>query len=112
MSVIYEDTNYGLKGFNELERAALEEGVCFASKNILEINNPAWSDRDYDEVMEDLIENEKAKGKTNGNIITQIDKDSLLKTYSDKPRQNDCLFKDQDAFRQVKTDLDSLFKTK
>ena len=72
MSVIYEDTNYGLKGFNELERAALEEGVCFASKNILEINNPAWSDRDYDEVMEDLIENEKAKGKSNGNIIGEV----------------------------------------
>ena len=60
--MIYEDSNYGIKGYGELERAANENGICFAYLKRIDFDEPEWGPADY----EGIIKGMTAKDRSNG----------------------------------------------
>ncbi len=65
MSVIYENSNYGVKGFVELENAAQEHGLCFASTHRIDFDEPGWGDHDYDDILDAVDRKQAARGARN-----------------------------------------------
>ena len=63
MSVVYEETNYGIMGFNELDKAAREAGVCFAYTGMIELDDPDWEVNGYDDIINELLKKRNAKGR-------------------------------------------------
>ena len=62
VSVIYEDSNYGTQGFAELEKAALSNGICFASTQRVDQDSSGWSDDHYDAIVKNVAEKIRARG--------------------------------------------------
>ncbi len=62
MSVVYEDSNYGLKGYAEFEKVAGELGVCMASTHRVDYDEPGWGEEDYDNIVRSIAQKERAKG--------------------------------------------------
>ncbi len=54
MSVIYENSNYGVQGYNEIERASQLMGVCFASVHRIDFDIPGWDEENYDNILDDV----------------------------------------------------------
>ncbi len=64
MSVVYEDSNYGLKGYAEFEKISGELGVCMASTHRVDYDEPGWGEEDYDNIVRSIARKGRAKGKT------------------------------------------------
>ena len=61
--VVYENSNYGLKGYAELERAATLLKVCLATTQRIDFTEQAWGTKDYDHIIEKILSKPKATGK-------------------------------------------------
>ena len=62
MSVIYEDSNYGTQGFAELERAAIINGICFATTHRVDYDSSHWDDDNYNAIVKSVAEKIKSTG--------------------------------------------------
>ncbi|CAG9562246.1 unnamed protein product [Danaus chrysippus] len=62
VSIIYEESNYGIKAFEELETLLLREDICIAVKERLVKDSGAADDRAYDTIVERLLSRPRARG--------------------------------------------------
>ena len=54
MSMIYEDSYYGIKGLAELEREANENGLCFAYIKRIDFDKAGWGPANYEAIIRDM----------------------------------------------------------
>ncbi|CAH1772821.1 unnamed protein product [Owenia fusiformis] len=60
VSAIYEDSNYGVKGFAELRKEAEANGICFAVTAVIDFDDSYWNERHYDNLVKQLMSKPKA----------------------------------------------------
>ena len=70
VSVVYEDSNYGLKGYAELERAAAKQGICFAYTKRIDFDEPDWGRDKYEEIIRRITKKDRSNGKFS--LVLQI----------------------------------------
>merc|ERR1719510_2433119 len=56
MSIIYEESNYGIKAFEELERLLSNRGICVAVKEKLTKDSGVAGGEEYNHIVEKLLE--------------------------------------------------------
>ncbi|XP_060584648.1 metabotropic glutamate receptor 8-like [Ruditapes philippinarum] len=62
VSVIYEESSYGIQGFNELEKLLKQHGICLATTEKLLKDSGVPSEEFYDHIVTRLKQTSKAKG--------------------------------------------------
>ncbi|CAH0715917.1 unnamed protein product, partial [Brenthis ino] len=62
VSIIYEESNYGIKAFEELETLLLRHDICIAVKERLVKDSGAADERAYDAIVERLLSRPRARG--------------------------------------------------
>ncbi|XP_034248278.1 metabotropic glutamate receptor 2-like [Thrips palmi] len=62
VSIIYEESNYGIKAFEELEDLLKERNVCIAVKEKLVKDSGVAGDKAYDEIVQKLLTKSRARG--------------------------------------------------
>ncbi|ESO83631.1 hypothetical protein LOTGIDRAFT_133010 [Lottia gigantea] len=62
VSVVYEESSYGMKGFSEVDKLLKEAGVCLAAAEILMKDSGVAVNEEYDKVVHRLQRKGKAKG--------------------------------------------------
>lgn len=59
ISIIYEDSNYGIEGYTHIKKAAKDAGICIGyDKRVRETD----SDEEMEEVVDDLMKKENTNG--------------------------------------------------
>nr|XP_026492229.1 metabotropic glutamate receptor 2-like [Vanessa tameamea] len=62
VSIIYEESNYGIKAFEELETLLLRDDICIAVKERLAKDSGAADENAYDAIVERLLSRPRARG--------------------------------------------------
>lgn len=62
ISVIYEESNYGVKAFQELDILLAKYDICIAVKEKLVKDSGVAEEKAYDEIVLKLLEKPRAKG--------------------------------------------------
>lgn len=62
LSVVYEESSYGVKAFEELEKLLKDRNICVAVKRKLTKVSGVAGTSDFDHIVEKLMEKPKAKG--------------------------------------------------
>lgn len=62
VSVIYEESNYGIQAFNVLETLLAENDICLAVKEKLIKDSGQGSTAAYDQIVNKLVSKPNAKG--------------------------------------------------
>ena len=63
ISIIYEESNYGVKAFEELEALLAEHNVCIAVKEKLVKDSGVAQERAYDNIVQRLMTKSRARGE-------------------------------------------------
>lgn len=63
ISIIYEESNYGVKAFEELEELLAEHNVCIAVKEKLVKDSGVAQERAYDAIVQRLMTKSRARGE-------------------------------------------------
>ncbi|XP_064072739.1 metabotropic glutamate receptor 2-like [Vanessa tameamea] len=63
VSIIYEESNYGIKAFEELETLLLRDDICIAVKERLAKDSGAADENAYDAIVERLLSRPRARGE-------------------------------------------------
>lgn len=63
ISIIYEESNYGVKAFEELEELLAEHNICIAVKEKLVKDSGVAQERAYDTIVQKLLTKSRARGK-------------------------------------------------
>lgn len=63
ISIIYEESNYGVKAFEELEELLGEKGICIAIKEKLVKDSGVAVEKQYDSIVQKLLTKSRARGK-------------------------------------------------
>lgn len=63
ISIIYEESNYGVKAFEELEELLAEKGICIAIKEKLVKDSGVAPEKQYDNIVIKLLTKSRARGK-------------------------------------------------
>lgn len=63
ISIIYEESNYGVKAFEELETLLAEHNVCIAVKEKLVKDSGVAQERAYDTIVQKLMTKSRARGE-------------------------------------------------
>lgn len=61
ISIIYEESNYGVKAYEELEELLAANDICIAIKEKLVKDSGVAQDRQYDNIVQKLIKS-RARG--------------------------------------------------
>ncbi|XP_050675730.1 metabotropic glutamate receptor 2-like, partial [Leptidea sinapis] len=62
VSIIYEESNYGIKAFEELETLLARNDICIAVKERLTKDSGASDEKGYDDIVERLLSRPRARG--------------------------------------------------
>ncbi|CAH4028607.1 unnamed protein product [Pieris brassicae] len=62
VSIIYEESNYGIKAFEELETLLARNDICIAVKERLAKDSGAADEKGYDDIVERLLSRPRARG--------------------------------------------------
>jgi metabotropic X receptor len=62
ISIIYEESNYGVKAFEELEELLAKHNICIAIKEKLVKDSGVAQDRQYDSIVQKLMTKSRARG--------------------------------------------------
>ncbi|XP_037076354.1 metabotropic glutamate receptor-like [Pollicipes pollicipes] len=62
VSIIYEESNYGIKAFEALEGLLAENNICIAVKEKLKKDSGVAKETAYDTIVQRLLSKERAKG--------------------------------------------------
>lgn len=71
ISIIYEESNYGLKAFEELEDLLSKHNICIAVKEKLVKDSGVAAETAYDLIVQKLLTKSRARGKWWPEIIKQ-----------------------------------------
>ena len=71
---MYDDSFYGLTGFNDLSKVAEEQGVCFAYSTGIDYDNPHLGNNKYRKIAKDLISKTSANGGKNLIVLYKLHK--------------------------------------
>lgn len=63
ISIIYEESNYGVKAFEELEELLAEHNICIAVKEKLVKDSGVAQEQAYDTIVLKLLTKSRARGK-------------------------------------------------
>lgn len=63
ISIIYEESNYGVKAFEELEELLAFHNICIAVKEKLVKDSGVAQERAYDTIVQKLLTKSRARGK-------------------------------------------------
>ena len=63
ISIIYEESNYGVKAFEELEELLAEYNICIAVKEKLVKDSGVAQERAYDTIVQKLLTKSRARGE-------------------------------------------------
>lgn len=63
ISIIYEESSYGIKAFEELEKLMPKYNICIAAKEKLVKDSGVAEEKAYDDIVIKLLSKPKAKGK-------------------------------------------------
>jgi len=64
ISIIYEESNYGVKAFEELEELLGEHNICIAVKEKLVKDSGVAQERTYDTIVQKLLTKSRARGES------------------------------------------------
>ncbi|CAG9786491.1 unnamed protein product [Diatraea saccharalis] len=64
VSIIYEESSYGIKAFEELEALLARNGICIAVKEKLVKDSGVADERAYDEIVQKLLTKPRARGES------------------------------------------------
>ncbi|KAK7490923.1 hypothetical protein BaRGS_00017795, partial [Batillaria attramentaria] len=62
VSVVYEESSYGILGFNEVEKKLKQNGICLATTEKLLKDSGQSTEADYDLIVERLLKKVHARG--------------------------------------------------
>ncbi|XP_026492105.2 metabotropic glutamate receptor 2-like [Vanessa tameamea] len=62
VSIIYEESSYGIKAFEELEALLARNGICIAVKEKLVKDSGVADERAYDDIVQKLLTKPRARG--------------------------------------------------
>lgn len=62
ISIIYEESNYGIKAFEELEKLLPMYDICIAAKEKLVKDSGVAEEKAYDDIVIKLLSKPRAKG--------------------------------------------------
>ncbi|XP_067659268.1 metabotropic glutamate receptor 8-like [Haliotis asinina] len=62
VSVVYEESSYGMQGFNEVEKLLKENGICLATTEKLLKDSGVASGEAYDTIVDRLLQKVNARG--------------------------------------------------
>ncbi|XP_077509447.1 mangetout isoform X2 [Amblyomma americanum] len=62
VSILYEESNYGLKAFNELEEQLRSQNICIAVKEKLTKDSGVAAEGTYDTIIQNLRSKQRARG--------------------------------------------------
>lgn len=65
ISIIYEESNYGVKAFEELEELLGQHNICIAVKEKLVKDSGVAQERAYDTIVQKLLTKSRARGELN-----------------------------------------------
>ncbi len=60
VSVVYSDTDYGNKGYDQLQELAQYHNICFSNPQAINVDH--FTDTDYDTVIKNLMHKINARG--------------------------------------------------
>lgn len=63
ISIIYEESNYGIKAFEELEKLLSKHNICIAAKEKLVKDSGVAEEKAYDDIVIKLLSKPRAKGE-------------------------------------------------
>lgn len=63
ISIIYEESNYGVKAFEELEELLAQHNICIAVKEKLVKDSGVAQERAYDSIVQKLLTKSRARGE-------------------------------------------------
>lgn len=63
ISIIYEESSYGIKAFEELEKLLPKYNICIAVKEKLVKDSGVAEEKAYDDIVIKLLSKPRAKGK-------------------------------------------------
>lgn len=63
ISVVYEESNYGVKAFEELEQLLPKYNICIAVKEKLVKDSGVAKDKTYDDIVIKLLSKPRARGE-------------------------------------------------
>lgn len=63
ISIIYEESSYGIKAFEELEKLLPKHNICIAAKEKLVKDSGVAEEKAYDDIVIKLLSKPRAKGK-------------------------------------------------
>ncbi|CAK1554553.1 unnamed protein product [Leptosia nina] len=63
VSIIYEESSYGIKAFEELEALLARNGICIAVKEKLVKDSGVADESSYDDIVQKLLTKPRARGK-------------------------------------------------
>lgn len=63
ISIIYEESNYGVKAFEELEDLLAENSICIAIKEKLVKDSGVAVEKQYDSIVQKLLTKSRARGE-------------------------------------------------
>lgn len=63
ITVIHENSNYGIRGAEEVQRLAREYGICIAATEMLPRDGGKSGEEEYDGIVERLNRRPKARGR-------------------------------------------------
>lgn len=70
ISIIYEESNYGLKAFEELEDLLSKHNICIAIKEKLVKDSGVAAEAAYDLIVQKLLTKKRARGEC-GNELSK-----------------------------------------
>lgn len=82
ISIIYEESNYGVKAFEELEELLAEHNICIAVKEKLVKDSGVAQERAYDTIVQKLLTKSRARGKL---ISVLIERFSVRHRWANNP---------------------------
>ncbi|KAH9376499.1 hypothetical protein HPB48_006584 [Haemaphysalis longicornis] len=62
VSIVYEESNYGIKAFNELEEQLRNQNICIAVKEKLTKDSGLGTDDSYNTIVQNLLTKQRARG--------------------------------------------------
>lgn len=63
ISIIYEESSYGIKAFEEFEKLLPKYDICIAAKEKLVKDSGVAEEKAYDDIVINLLSKPRAKGK-------------------------------------------------
>ena len=61
---MHDDTAYGSDGASEFKRLLFETGICIATSSKIQMNNPQFSQKQYENIVREILQYPNAKGKS------------------------------------------------